>query len=70
MPESTRSEASPGLCATCRHAQRVETPRAVYWLCRLSFTDPRFDKYPRLPVRACDGYERSEPEEPKPLPES
>ena len=46
-----------GLCASCRHARRVETPRSTFWLCGLSATDPRFDKYPRLPVLECDGYE-------------
>ena len=51
-------EARVGLCFTCRHARRVPTPRAVYWLCELAATDPRFEKYPRLPVRACPGYER------------
>ena len=56
MSDVTRPKPDPGLCATCTHAQQVETPRARYWLCRLSFTDPRFAKYPRLPVLACDGY--------------
>jgi hypothetical protein len=46
-----------GLCLSCRHARRVPTPRATYWLCALSATDPRFEKYPRLPVLACTGYE-------------
>jgi hypothetical protein len=27
-------------------------------LCRLAATDPRFAKYPRLPVVTCDGYSR------------
>ena len=52
-----------GLCRTCRHARQVPTPRALYWLCTLSETDARFEKYPRLPVLACDGYE---PVSPKP----
>jgi hypothetical protein len=30
----------------------------VFVMCELSFTDSRFAKYPRLPVLACDGYER------------
>jgi hypothetical protein len=47
-----------GLCFTCRNARLVETPRSRFWMCRLSATDPRFDKYPRLPVLVCDGYER------------
>jgi hypothetical protein len=46
-----------GLCLACRHARRVPSPRAVYWLCGLAAGDPRFAKYPRLPVRECAGYE-------------
>jgi len=49
-------DAAIGLCASCVHAQQVPTPHAVYWRCRLSATDPRFDKYPRLPVLSCIGY--------------
>lgn len=45
-----------GLCSTCRHARRVETPRSTFWLCRLSATDPAFPRYPRLPVLACSGW--------------
>ena len=47
-----------GLCADCRHARRVPTPRAVYWLCGRAADDPRFEKYPRLPVVDCEGHER------------
>lgn len=53
-----------GLCFSCRNARRVETPRSTFWMCRLSATDPRFDKYPRLPVTACIGYEPIAPEPP------
>ena len=49
-----------GLCFHCRHARRVPTARALYFLCELAATDPRFEKYPRLPVLACDGYEPGE----------
>lgn len=45
-----------GLCFDCRHAQRVPSRQAVYWLCRLAATDARFVKYPRLPVTTCAGY--------------
>ena len=49
-----------GLCADCRHAQRVESDRwSVFWRCELSASDPRFPKYPRLPVLSCEGYERN-----------
>ena len=57
-------EREVGLCFTCRHARRVETPRTVFWMCRLAATDPRFERYPRLPVLACDGYERAGDPEP------
>ena len=54
------SAAAVGLCARCRHSRSVPAPRATYWLCERSRTDPRFPKYPRLPVRACAGFEPRE----------
>jgi hypothetical protein len=46
-----------GLCADCTHARRIESARgSVFFLCQLSSTDPRFPKYPRLPVLSCPGY--------------
>ncbi len=46
-----------GLCETCVNARRVENRRgSVFWLCELHTADPRFRKYPVLPVRACAGY--------------
>jgi hypothetical protein len=49
-----------GLCATCSHRQIVRSARgSEFVLCRLSFTDPRFPKYPPLPVVACAGYHRA-----------
>lgn len=46
-----------GLCASCVHAKVIESSkRAVFVLCGLSLTDPRFPRYPRLPVLACHGY--------------
>jgi hypothetical protein len=29
---------------------------STFWLCGLSATDPRFAKYPRLPVARCAGF--------------
>jgi hypothetical protein len=47
-----------GLCESCCHAHTVESRRGSrFWLCGLSRTDPRFPKYPRLPVVRCGGYE-------------
>jgi hypothetical protein len=31
---------------------------AVFYLCTLLAVDPRFVKYPRLPVLSCSGYEK------------
>jgi hypothetical protein len=46
-----------GLCADCVHARAIESARgSIFILCNLSLTDPRFPKYPRLPVLSCDGY--------------
>ena len=47
-----------GLCERCTHVRRVESRRgSVFLLCGLSATDPRFPKYPRLPVLRCAGFE-------------
>ena len=45
-----------GLCERCRHARVIRTPRSAFWLCSLAAADPRFERYPRLPVRACAGF--------------
>ena len=46
-----------GLCATCTHVQIVESSKgSTFYLCRLSEVDPRFRKYPALPVKKCEGY--------------
>lgn len=55
-----------GLCADCRHAQRVESSRgSVFLLCGLSKTEPSFPKYPRLPMLSCSGYAKKQKEEPE-----
>ena len=46
-----------GLCAACCHAREVQSARgSTFYLCRLAAIDPRFVKYPRLPVLRCAGY--------------
>lgn len=57
---------SIGLCRACRHAQQVRTPRSEFWLCGLSRSDPRFARYPRLPVVACEGFVRAAADTPPP----
>lgn len=41
----------------CRHCRIVQSARTTFYLCERSFTDPRFRKYPPLPVIRCAGYE-------------
>ena len=59
-PDEKQTERNfAGLCASCEHARRIESERgSVFYLCRLSESDLRFLKYPRLPVLACDGYKK------------
>jgi hypothetical protein len=57
MSTSNPSSAA-GLCATCRYAQRIASSKgSEFLLCDLSKSDPRFPKYPRLPVLSCSGYQ-------------
>jgi hypothetical protein len=50
-----------GLCVACVHARSVTSGRgSTFWLCGRSAEDPRFPKYPRLPVVRCVGFERAE----------
>ena len=52
------AEAGAGLCATCRHARDVRSSRdRLFVRCGLSDSDPRFPRYPYLPVQRCAGYE-------------
>jgi len=47
-----------GLCETCRHVHIVRSDRgSLFYLCRLSFTDSWFPKYPSLPVLRCAGFD-------------
>jgi hypothetical protein len=47
-----------GLCATCRHAHVIVSDRGSrFYRCERSKTDPRFPRYPPLPVAACIGYD-------------
>ena len=47
-----------GLCARCCHVETIVSARgSTFYLCQLALTDPRFSKYPTLPVLACEGYQ-------------
>ena len=47
---------SIGLCSDCQHCRIVQSERSAFYLCRLSFTNPEYRKYPPLPVLRCPGY--------------
>jgi len=63
VADSQREQlARVGLCAHCRHARAIRSAKdSQFWLCERSKLDPRFAKYPRLPVPTCAGFEPSEP---------
>jgi hypothetical protein len=53
-----------GLCDTCRYQRLVRSGRgSLFTMCLKSREDATFPKYPRVPVTACSGYERSASEE-------
>lgn len=57
---------APGLCETCAHMRTVITPRgSMFFLCERSKDDPRYPKYPPLPVLRCPGYEQEREREPR-----
>jgi hypothetical protein len=58
--ESRQAALRGGLCGTCMHARVIPSDRgAQFVLCEKSRTDPRFARYPRLPVLRCAGYEEN-----------
>ena len=54
--ESNRLDPSIGLCSNCQHCRIVQSERSAFYMCRLSFTNPEYRKYPPLPVLRCPGY--------------
>jgi hypothetical protein len=51
-------EPHAGLCETCANSKQIHSDRgSIFYQCRLSFTDPAFPNYPRLPVLTCGGYQ-------------
>lgn len=49
----------PGLCATCEHLRLLASRRSVFVRCGLAAVDPRFPRYPPLPVAVCGGYRKA-----------
>jgi hypothetical protein len=60
MTENNKTSRDPsrvGLCADCLYAQQIESVQgSMFYLCKRSASDQRFQKYPRLPVVRCSGY--------------
>ena len=51
-----------GLCDSCVHQKLISNTRgSSFSMCELSKTDPRYPKYPRVPVLECPGYEKRAP---------
>ncbi|HEY8020104.1 MAG TPA: hypothetical protein VIH93_03330 [Thermoanaerobaculia bacterium] len=50
----------PGLCAACVHLELADSGRSVFVRCGLAASDPRFARYPPLPVASCSGYREVE----------
>ena len=48
---------SAGLCASCRHAEILRSKRSAFLRCARADLDPRFLRYPSLPVLSCMGFE-------------
>jgi uncharacterized protein YciI len=57
MPAGSAPDAV-GQCFTCRWMRSTTTRRgSTFFRCARAETDPRFVRYPALPVRDCPGYE-------------
>lgn len=56
-PRPVRPLPPAGLCATCRHAERLASPRSTFLRCRRADADPAYPRYPPLPVTNCPGHE-------------
>lgn len=52
-----------GLCSVCRHHRVTGNRRGSrFWLCGRAKDDPRFRRYPALPVLRCPGFELAPPD--------
>ena len=59
MDDSAKAEQARrwGLCASCVHARVITNDRgATFVQCGLAKEDPRYARYPAVPVRMCAGY--------------
>lgn len=53
-----RRREAVGLCLDCAWHRQVRSGKgSEFFYCRRSETDPAYERYPRLPVVSCPGYE-------------
>jgi hypothetical protein len=51
-----------GLCGACTRARRIRSGKgSTFILCERSRDDPRYVRYPRLPMLDCPGFEPGSP---------
>jgi hemoglobin len=65
----TTPQVNPGLCGRCSWAQSITSAnRSTFLRCGRHDDDPAYEKYPRLPVMRCPGFEQRtvEPAPPDP----
>ncbi len=47
-----------GLCFSCRYGNRIVSGKgSIFLQCQKHFENPRYPKYPEIPVVDCSGYE-------------
>src|SRR5688572_16590160 len=62
MDQRKADRQAAGLCERCVHHVWIRNDRGSEFLrCRLSDTDPRFARFPALPVLACGGFSTMTP---------
>ena len=56
-PDGQARHGTGGLCDRCVHMRVITSAKgSEFYLCRLSSTDPRFPRYPPIPVIRCEGF--------------
>ena len=53
-----------GLCSSGRHAEILRSLRSAFLRCGRAAADPRYPRYPGLPVLSCSGFEAAAAGEP------
>jgi hypothetical protein len=56
-PSFAQLGAPAGLCARCVHARLLASSRSVFVRCARADIDPRYPRYPPLPVLRCGGFD-------------